>query len=802
MRNWLTHQYRVYPTLFFFFLFSAGVALAWFARLSLPPLVVLIPTIFLFIVAWIFHRYAPALFVFAMAPLVVMLGLSSGLGRLTLFDPNHLINHRLAEIEAIDGFIAEAHYQKDGKHRYLLQCRRVQVDSGFREAQGKVMVFQGRYEQKLSYGDWLHIASRPFKPALPSNPGDFNYRRYLHWKGVHHQLYLGDDNVRLMKRAKGGSSWKRTLVLPLRAYIRSTIDRYFPPPTRDVLQALLLGERQNLEVNVTEQFRRTGIVHVLAISGLHVGFIVLILTTVLSFFRLPFHLRTIAAVAGLVLFVALVNFKAPVLRATLMVVFYFLGRLSERHIRPLNTVAAAGLLILIFDPLQLLMPGFQFSFAAVFAILYGYPRFNALVPQMSGETRRKRVFNQWIRQPVLVSAAAVLGTLPLTWSYYGVFQSGALLANIIIIPLIGMFVIGAFIFLFLSALPFFAITASAFLLHHFFLLISAVIALMAKFPFMQFHLPAPSILQIILITTLILFLFNWRLRMARILFAGGLSFLLLLAMPLTPAGSGQLRILHLNVGQGDAALIRFPNGETMLVDAGDLKRGFDAGDHYVRPVLNYYDIERLKYLVGSHAHSDHIGGLISLMQTVEVDTLVLPQYEARSVVYHRLIKQAHRLHIPVRWKRRGEQLYVDPHTRVYILHPTGSFCSAANYSGEEVNNSSLVLKILYGETAVLLTGDLEKSAEPALSNYNGFLNSTVLKVGHHGSKTSTTLPLLQKVDPRFAVISVGRYNRFFHPSHRTVKRLLQYPVPVLRTDRLGGIQFVSDGRRMSFENWR
>ncbi|MEJ2052509.1 MAG: MBL fold metallo-hydrolase [Calditrichaceae bacterium] len=240
----------------------------------------------------------------------------------------------------------------------------------------------------------------------------------------------------------------------------------------------------------------------------------------------------------------------------------------------------------------------------------------------------------------------------------------------------------------------------------------------------------------------------------------------------------------------------------MVVDAGENRPGFNAGNRYMLPLLKYYGINRIKYLVGSHAHSDHIGGFTSILSKIIVDTLVLPHYPYESRLYQSILSTAKRKKIPVVYKARGDKLYPDETCRVYVLHPLGRFLTKHDQSGHEVNNSSLVLKITYRETAFLLTGDMEMDAEKYLLNYRSFLGSDLLKVGHHGSKTSTGEAFLTLIHPDYSVISVGRFNKFFHPSRNTVDRLTAGGAHPLRTDHFGGLVFESDGREVKLVNWR
>jgi competence protein ComEC len=569
--------------------------------------------------------------------------------------------------------------------------------------------------------------------------------------------------------------------------------RYIPQPTAGVVLALLLGERQNLDRGIIQQFQKTGIVHVLAISGLHIGFILMIFLLVLGFLPISYQLRIGLALVLLLLFIALIGFKASAVRAGLMAAFYFASRFLERRVPPLNILAVAGLVIVLPFPQQALTPGFQFSFAAVGGILFGYPHLKQLSLFKKGPHRVQR----FIIQPFLVSLCAVLATTPLTWWYYGSLQTGAVLINIVLIPFIGGLVALGFLFLLLPP-GFTALLAGlGQLIHFYFTGIRTVNAWFARWPFVQIQMGKPELWLLIGVIFLVLLLLHATKQ--SISAAVILAFFIFLSYSATPA---YLQVTYVNVHQGDGAILRFPNEKTVVIDGGDRNQFMDAGTRYMVPVLRYYGIRHINYLVGTHPHSDHIGGLLAIMNSFSVDTLVLSRYANKTELYRQLLQTAHAHHVPISHKQRGDRLFLGANFRAYVLHPYGRYVHPKTYSGNEINNSSLVIQVLFGQTGFLFTGDLEQNAEPELFSYKSLLHCDVLKVGHHGSKTSSGRLFLNLAQPRFSVISVGRHNKFFHPSKKTVARLRRLGAHPLRTDHFGALVFQSDGQRVQPVFWR
>jgi competence protein ComEC len=250
-----------------------------------------------------------------------------------------------------------------------------------------------------------------------------------------------------------------------------------------------------------------------------------------------------------------------------------------------------------------------------------------------------------------------------------------------------------------------------------------------------------------------------------------------------------LEVAFLDVGQGDAAFLRFPNQQTMLIDAGNRSFQWDQGEKTVLPFLQSVNALHINYLVGSHAHNDHIGGFLAIIGATSIDTLVLNGYQFNSNLFTRLLEIAKEKNIFIKTVRRGDILSPDPTCRVYILHPDSNYSISENFHGVECNNSSIVLKVQYGDNSLLFTGDLEDSGEKPLLQYDHFLESEILKIGHHGSSTSTSDKLLEKVNPLVALISVARKNKFRHPSPGTLEKLRRRGIKAYQTSLEGAVIF-------------
>ncbi|MHB2150701.1 DNA internalization-related competence protein ComEC/Rec2 [Calditrichota bacterium LG25] len=777
--------------------FAAGLAAAFhFLRFLNERLILFV--FFVLLVA-LFAAYGFRLKIFYGLALLVFFwsGLVLGFNHFSCFARDHLIFQPWSKVSGFSGWIASAEYKKNGQNRYVLQCETIRIDSLKKAATGKVLLWQKEGNFRLKYGQRIFINGSLSLPPLPGNPGEFNFRRYLNFKGIFFQSHITSEQIQILPGRKG-IVFQGFVLTPLQNRIRHVIQTNIPEPTSDLAQALILGERQNLDRELYRQFQKTGVVHVLAISGLHVGFVLLLFILLFGMLPVSYRQKYTLAFFFLALFVALVNFKAPVVRASLMAVLYFTLKELQRRPSSLNILGLAALIILLFDPDQLFQQGFQFSFAAVGGILFGYPHLKRMIPFNPKNFLAKKL-NRWILQPALVSLAAVLATTPLTWWYYGTIQTGAVLINLFIIPAMGAIVTLSLMLVLLGLAGVPIVQGLGLLIHFIFGFVKKSIAFLAAWPFVQIHTGHPSLIVVLLTALIVFYLYQAHSRSARL---NVLLFVSLLVLFTAFKTDKHLRVTFINVGQGDASLIQLPNGAAMLIDGGENRPWLNAGERYVAPLLRYFSVKRLKYALATHAHTDHFGGLITVLQNFTVDTVVVSPYADRTKSYLQFLALAKQKGIPVKQVRRGDRLFPAKNARCYILHPYGDFAKAQKRNGSEVNNSSLVVKLCYGATSFLFTGDAQKEVERTLDAYHEFLTSSVLKAGHHGSATSTTEPFLSLVLPEFTVISVGEKNKFKHPSPVVLSRLKSTHIPALRTDRLGAIVFESDGQEIRLINWR
>jgi competence protein ComEC len=471
-----------------------------------------------------------------------------------------------------------------------------------------------------------------------------------------------------------------------------------------------------------------------------------------------------------------------------MVVIYMLALFLGRRGEWLNSLSIAAMIILICRPAELFELSFALSFVAVFSIGYFLENTPLTTEQQqnTGSSSLPAITAgyKWIflkvKTGLLLTTAAVFGTAPLSIAVFHQFPVIAPLANLIITPLVCFVIlplgfVSSFIALFLDmhVMPLNSIiddiTGFALLL----------VKLSSKIPYANVRIHSPSILLIAdYYLSWMLYLKNscrWRFI--------PLTIIIFLYLVIPSLSNHNFRITFLDVGQGDASVVEFPDNTVMLIDGGSEDVG--AGQRVVAPLLWSRGIRTIDYLVVSHPHPDHYGGLHFIMDNFEIGEL----WTAGKSVYmaRELFNSAASKGMAVRTPVRGDVMKAKEYM-IYVLHPYDEFFAGSPRGGfSDENSHSLVLKIESQGTSLLFTGDIEEEAEMNLLDLGKWLKSEIIKVPHHGGRTSSSISFLKAVNPDIASVSAGKQNPFHHPHQKTLKRYEKVGARLLRTDRDGAI---------------
>jgi len=642
-----------------------------------------------------------------------------------------------------------------------------------------------------SYGDHINYDGTIFRPLKNKNPYSFNYQEYLENNNIHGLSYLYRADYTITHKSK--DLFYYLIVMP-RNWIRNRIDRFYTSEYSGFLKAILLGEKSSLPSQLREDFASSGLSHILAVSGLHTGVIALIFLTI---FQIVFRNRSAARILTIILliyYMLLAHAVPSVQRAVIMISLMLLAKILQKRISTINILFAAAFIILLINPMQLFSVGFQLSFISVFAILVIFQYLSRKLNPL----RNNHLKFFWLLNLVLLSLMVQIVLAPLTIHYFHTLALGGIIANVIAIPLISLVLpLSILSILFpISAICSVYAAANKLLLFIVFT-ISRFVSLHRILLFDFLYLNEFQILS--LYAALILLIILWKNSDSlKIKLCKSLSFSILAVTILIVPGWMLERILEitvLDVGQGDAIVIRTPASKTILIDTGDKTMQKDYGELVVVPYFKARGIRNIDLLVLTHPHADHIGGAQSVMDNIQVNKVVLPRCEYESVLYDNVLASFEDKNIEVLYADTSLVFQEFKPVKLKILHPTYEYKNEEN-----VNNYSIVIKVEYSDLAVLFTGDAEKEVEAILiENWGNILDSDILKVGHHGSNSSSTHEFLEYVSPDYAVISVGTKNRYNHPDNQIIYRLEKSTEKLFRTDLDGAVIFTYGGNSLNIK---
>jgi len=660
----------------------------------------------------------------------------------------------------------------------------------------------------LEYGMNVALRGTLSRPSAERNPGEFSAKQYYEANGIELLMNVrGYSNVSVLDD-RGGTWLMRSIVVPVRTYILDLLSSTNPGEEGEFLKGILIGERSGISPATRQSFTNSGVAHVLAVSGSNVAVVAAVLFVLLDFLRLRKWMRIVLTCAGLVFYMLLTGSQPPVVRATIMALVFLLAGLAQEKSNAYNALGLSALIILALDARQVFDVGFQLSFVAVLSMMYFYPKADTWIRLIQG-TSWWRSGIVWTLRVCAVSAIATLGTLPLTAVYFGRVSVIGILANIIVIPAVGLSVVLGVASLVAGVVSLWVAEVYAALnqvVLQFTIFIAQIsgglsfayvdtlrFTVVDALPFyaalmLAFHLSSGLMARRLVILLLIT-----------------LNVAVWLPMPAAYAAPAEkLRVSFIDVGQGDAALVEFPDGRTMLVDAGPKSRTYDAGERTVVPFLKRRGISTIDLLVVSHPHSDHIGGVSRALQQLDVKRVIDSGQPVRSEVYRDYLVDISNEMCVFESGRAGRLIEDYDPARLYVVYPTPTYIDTdTSQSHPNLNNTSVVFKLCYGNVSFLFAGDAEEEAESEMVKiYGGFLRSTMLKAGHHGSITSSTQEFLDSVKPSHVVVSVGRNNKFRHPSPVVLDRFTAMGASVARTDEDGAIIFETDGLTLSQIEWR
>ncbi len=619
---------------------------------------------------------------------------------------------------------------------------------------------------ELEYGDEITFKSIYETPSSQRNEGGFDYKQYLKTQKITGTTTVKPNDIIVLNKNK--TFITNRIIYNIRSNSINKIKQFLPENSANLCTALLLGEKKELSEDINEAFRKSSLSHMLAISGAHVSYILLGITTFIKKLKIHKKLGKVILIIFLLFFICLVNFTPSVTRACIMAILQLSASILFRKSDIYQNLAISSFIILAFNPYALLDIGFQLSFGGTIGIIIFSKRLQNKKGKLKETTKEEKLNIIKLAQKIIgnikemciVTISANLLIVPIMMYHFNTISFTFIISNLLAAPILGVSIILSMIFLILLFIFKPLAIILSILLNPILQILILIAQFSSKLPFSQVLVPTPKIWQIIIYYIILAILFykkkgiqninqivenTNKINKSKISINKNkviifLIFLIILPYIISIFPSNKLIINFIDVGQGDSTLIQTPYNKTVLIDGGGSETGsFDVGEKTLIPYLLDKGIMKIDYIIFSHFDADHCEGLLSVMEALKVNKAIIGKQEKLSENYNSFINIAKKKKVEIITVQAGDKIQIDKSCSITILFPEEDLIST-----NSSNNNSVVAKFAYKlnnsqEFSMLLTGDIEEVAEKRLiekykiKNEN-ILNSTILKVAHHRFK--------------------------------------------------------------------
>lgn len=679
---------------------------------------------------------------------------------------------------SIIGTIVSDPQEKEYKTKYILKIDTINSNKKYKNT--KVILYTKKGKETLKYGDKIELVGN-FKLAQERrNPGGFDYRFYLKTKKIYgivttkNTKKLKENNVNIISMIANKTA----------NVIKNQSKKLLKNKEACLLIGLLIGDTDEIDEETKEDFRNSNLTHMLAVSGLHVSYVLLAVNYIITKVKIHKKLSKIIVMLLILFFILVTGATPSVLRAGTMTIYLIIGGIFYRRISVFSSLNLSLLVIIIMNPYCLFDVGLQLSYAGTIGIVYLYPII------------KEKIYNK--ANSILITISANIVIIPIMLYNFNTISLTFFISNLLAGPIIGIIIILGFSIIIISLIFFPIANIFSKILNLLIILFLNTAKACANLPFSKIFIITPTLKFIFLYYCLLVFIIikeriqiriNIKLRNKVI----AILIILVIINPIkyfSNIKQSNLKIYFVDVGQGDSTCIVTPKNKVILIDGGGNSKdeNYDIGKQTLLPYLLDKKINKIDYCIVSHFDSDHCGGLMYILKNLKVKNIIIGKQYEEYENYKEFIKIAKDKKINIKVVEAGEKITIEKNLYINVLWPINREKMVIQNA---INNNSLVFKLRYINFSMLFTGDIEEIAEKEiLDNYKEnteLLKSTILKVAHHGSKTSSTKEFINIVKPKYAVIGVGKDNKFGHPSNVTIENLKTINTEIYRTDEMGEI---------------
>lgn len=666
---------------------------------------------------------------------------------------------------------------------------------------------------ELEYGDKITFSGSYTQPETQRNYKGFDYSEYLKQLKIYGTIRC--EKVQVLSQKQANKFFQISNQISNKIILNTK--KILKEETSSILLGLILGDKQDIDEEIEENFRNASMSHILAVSGMHVAYVILGIN--LIFKGLIGKRNTnILNIIILILYMFITNFSPSITRAGIMGIILLLSKLIYRKNDIYTSISISLLLILIYNPFLIRNLGLQLSYGGVVGIVI----FNKSILKFLKNIKVKNKVYKYkikpkiqkyldkIKEIISVSISVQIAILPIILYNLNTFNSYFLISNLVLSFAIGPIVILGFLFIIIVCL-------NASIAEIISPVMSAGIKILnfisniGKLPFSKIYVPTPSLFSILIYYLFLIVLFfsyniysskkpnktqirvknlvalmkiKLRQNKPKIKYILAIIIFLIFVINLIPQN---LKIHFIDVGQGDSSLIITPQYKTILIDGGGSSSSdFDVGESTLIPYILDRGFTKIDVVIISHFDQDHIGGILTVLQELKVGKVYISKQTEKSENYEKFLEIVNDRKIKVYEVVAGNVIHIEKNLYFDILWPTEN-----QITTNVLNNNAIVCNLHYKNFSMLFTGDIEEIAEKEIlelySQNKNLLKADILKVGHHGSKTSTTSEFIKAIKPQIAVIGVGKNNKFGHPNDGVLQRIKDLNCKIFRTDLNGEI---------------